>query len=78
MKQTLKITPKSKDEAVKIIFKLETRDLSSIKKFLSYFKNNKKIQLTPATLRKRQEKKKTNKFPVTKISEVYNIFHYTF
>ena len=45
MKQTLKITPKSKDEAVKIIFKLETRDLSSIKKFLSYFKNNKKKQI---------------------------------
>ena len=45
MKQTLKITPKSKDEAIKIIFKLETRDLSSIKKFLSYFKNNKKKQI---------------------------------
>lgn len=45
MKQTLKITPKSKDEAIKIISRLEARDLSSIKQFLTYFKNNKKKQI---------------------------------
>ncbi len=45
MKQTLKITPKSKGEAIKIIVSLETRDLSSIKQFLTYFKNNKKKQI---------------------------------